>query len=83
MRPLSKIDVILHKVGVDTQCYKYWNLPKAERVVDNLDYQKRYLHYKKMCYYENFDFTGEYDMYINKGYSPANAYHEVVVEWMK
>lgn len=83
MRHISKIDVILHKVGIDTPCFIYWSKPRAEKVARELDYQKRYLHYKCMCRDDKFDFTGEYDIYISKGCSPAEAYNNVLTEFWK
>ena len=41
--------------------------------------------YRKQCIVKypgvTHDFTGEYDMYINKGMSPYEAWHEVMVEF--
>ena len=85
MRQLTKIDVILHKVGINTNCYKYWQLPRAEKAVIQLEYNNRVLEYRRKCIveYSNaiYDFTGEYDMYINKGMLPYEAWHKVMVEF--
>ena len=85
MRQLTKIDVILHKVGINTNCYKYWQLPKAEEVIKNLEYYRDVRKYREMCIevYEGIthDFTGEYDMYINKVMTPYEAWHTVMTEF--
>lgn len=36
MRHLTKIDVILHKVGINTRCFIYWSKPRAEEVAKQL-----------------------------------------------
>lgn len=39
MSKLTKIDVIFHKVEINTDCYKYWQLPRAELVKQlNVEY---------------------------------------------
>ena len=85
MRQLTKIDVILHKVGINTSCVIYWSKPTAESVIKKLEYYRDVRKYREMCIevYEGIthDFTGEYDMYINKGMSPYEAWHEVMVEF--
>lgn len=40
MRQLTKIDVILHKVGINTRTYLYYSKPRAEKVVRQLKYNK-------------------------------------------
>ena len=52
MRHLAKIDVILHKVGINTDCYKYWQLPRAEEVARQLEYNKSVCKYRKQCIVE-------------------------------
>ena len=85
MRQLTKIDVILHKVGINTNCYKYWQLPRAEKVARQLEYNKAVCKYRKQCIVKypgvTHDFTGEYDMYINEGMSPYKAWHTVMTEF--
>ena len=85
MRQLTKIDVILHKVGINTNCYKYWQLPRAEEVIKKLQYNKRVSEYRRKCIVKcsefTYDFTGEYDMYINQGVSPYDAWYEVMTEF--
>lgn len=36
MRPLTKIDVILHKVRINTRCFIYWSKSRAEEVAKQL-----------------------------------------------
>lgn len=85
MRKLTKIDVILHKVGINTSCFIYWSKPRAERVIINLQYNKSVAEYRRKCIVKypgvTHDFTGEYDMYINQGMCPYDAWHEVMVEF--
>lgn len=86
MRQLTKIDVILHKVGINTNCYKYWQLPRAEEVIKKLEYCRDVRKYREMCIevYEGitYDFRGEFDMYLNKGMTPYEAWNEVMVEFV-
>lgn len=85
MRQLNIIDVTLHKVGIDTNCYKYWQLPKAEKVAQQLEYNKLVNKYRRECIVKFpgvvHDFTGEFDMYLNQGMTPYEAWHEVMVEF--
>ena len=85
MRQLTKIDVILHKVGINTNCYKYWQLPRAEEVIKKLQYQNDVEEYRRKCIVEyeesTVDFTWEYNMYLNRGMSPYDAWYEVMTEF--
>lgn len=85
MRPLTKIDVILHKVGINTPCFIYWSKPTAEASAKKLEYYRDVRKYREMCIeiYEGIthDFRGEFDMYLNKGMSPYEAWHEVMIEF--
>ena len=82
MRHLTKVDVILHKVGINTNCYKYWQLPRAEMVIINLQYNKSIAKYRRKCIVKYpevlYDFTDEYDRRINQGMCPYDAWHEVM-----
>ena len=46
MRQLTKFDVLLHKVGINTPCFIYWSKPTAEEVVKNLQYNKSVEEYR-------------------------------------
>ena len=85
MRQLTKFDVILHKVGINTDCYKYWQLPRAEEVTKQLHYNQSVLEYRIKCIVVcdgvTHDFTGEYDMYLNKGMTPSNAWYLTMTEF--
>lgn len=85
MRQLTKVDVILHKVGINTRCFIYWNTPRAEEVAKQLEYNRLVAEYRRKCIVKypegTFDFTGEFDMYLNQGMSPYDAWHEVMVEF--
>ena len=85
MRQVTKFDVLLHKVRINTDCYKYWQLPRAEKVARQLEYNKSVCKYRKQCIVKypgiTHDFTGEYDVYINKGMSPYEAWHTVMTEF--
>ena len=85
MRQLTKIDVILHKVGINTSCLIYWSKPTAESVIKKLEYYRDVRKYREMCIevYERIthDFRGEFDMYLNKGMTPYEAWHEVMIEF--
>lgn len=85
MRQLTKVDVILHKVGINTRCFIYWNTLRAEEVAKQLEYNKLVAEYRRKCIvkYDGvvYDFTGEFNMYLNQGMSPYEAWHEVMVEF--
>ena len=85
MRQLTKIDVILHKVGINTSCFIYWSKPTAESVIKKLEYYRDVRKYREMCIeiYEGIthDFRGEFDMYLNQGMTPYEAWHEVMIEF--
>ena len=85
MRQLTKIDVILHKVGINTNCYKYWQLPTAESAIKKLEYYRDVRKYREMCIevYEEIthDFRGEFDMYLNQGMTPKDAWLQVMIEF--
>ena len=85
MRHLTKIDVILHKVGINTPCFIYWSKPTAEAAVKKLEYYRDVRKYREMCIevYEEIthDFRGEFDMYLNQGMTPYEAWHEVMIEF--
>lgn len=85
MRQLTKIDVILHKVGINTSCFIYWSKSTAEASIKKLEYSRDVRKYREMCIeiYEGIthDFRGEFDMYLNKGMTPYEAWHEVMIEF--
>ena len=85
MRQLTKFDVILHKVGINTDCYKYWQLPRAEKVARQLEYNKSVEEYRRKCIVKcpgiTNDFTGEYNMYLNQGMTPKDAWLQVMIEF--
>lgn len=85
MRQLTKIDVILHKVGINTDCYNYWQLQTAEEAAKQLKYNNLVAEYRIKCIVKYpdgiYDFTGEYDMYLNQGMTPYDAWHTVMVEF--
>ena len=85
MRQLTKFDVILHKVGINTDCYKYWQLPRAEKVARQLEYNKSVEEYRRKCIVKypgiTYDFTGEYNMYLNQGMTPKDAWLQVMIEF--
>ena len=85
MRQLTKFDVILHKVGINTPCFIYWSKPTAEASIKKLEYYRDVRKYREMCIeiYEGIthDFRGEFDMYLNKGMTPYEAWHEVMIEF--
>ena len=85
MKQLTKIDVILHKVGINTNCYKYWQLPRAEKVARQLEYNKSVCKYRRKCIVKypgiTHDFTGEYEIYLKNRLSPKDAWLQVMVEF--
>ena len=85
MRHLTKIDVILHKVGINTSCFIYWSKSTAEASIKKLEYYRDVRKYREMCIeiYEGIthDFRGEFDMYLNKGMTPYDAWHNVMIEF--
>ena len=85
MRQLTKFDVILHKVGINTPCFIYWSKPTAEEVVKNLQYNKSVEEYRRKCIVKypgiTHDFTGEYEIYLKMGLSPKDAWLQVMVEF--
>ena len=85
MRHLTKIDVLLHKVGMNTRAYLYYSKPRAEKVARQLEYNKSVCKYRKQCIVKypgiTHDFRGEFDMYINEGMSPYEAWHTVMTEF--
>ena len=84
MRQLTKFDVILHKVRINTPCFIYWSKSTAEAAVRKLEYYRDVRKYREMCIevYDGIphDFRGEFDMYLIQGMSPYEAGHEVMVE---
>lgn len=86
MRQLTKVDVILHKVGINTRCFIYWSKPKVEEVDKQLAYNQLVAKYRRKCVVNYpgaiYDLTGEFDMYLNQGMSPYDAWHEVMVEFV-
>ena len=85
MRHLTKIDVILHKVGINTPCFIYWSKPTVEEVVKNIQYRKSVEEYRRKCIVKypgiTHDFTGEYEIYLKMGLSPYDAWLQVMVEF--
>ena len=40
MRQLTKFDIILHKVGINTRAYLYYSKPRAEKAIRQIQYNK-------------------------------------------